>query len=127
MKKQCTSLFNKYKRKREGDEDVNTYKVKKKSSSILPIWLSNFTKDEKILYEICEDYPSIFTRHYKSLERIVYERDTLKKGLQPEFTWHFGDQGHGEMELADKYLNIYDTMTKVANYYLGLTCDKNII
>jgi hypothetical protein len=31
------------------------------------------------------------------------------------------------MALADKYLKSYDTMTKVGNYYLGLTCDKNIV
>jgi hypothetical protein len=31
------------------------------------------------------------------------------------------------MEFADKYLSLYDTMTKVANYYLELTKDKNII
>jgi hypothetical protein len=31
------------------------------------------------------------------------------------------------MGLADKYLNSYDTMRKVASYYLGLTGDKNIV
>jgi hypothetical protein len=31
------------------------------------------------------------------------------------------------MEWADKYFNSYDTMTRVENYYLGLTGDKNII
>jgi hypothetical protein len=31
------------------------------------------------------------------------------------------------MEWADKYVNLYDTMTKVTNYYLGLTKDKNIV
>jgi hypothetical protein len=30
------------------------------------------------------------------------------------------------MKLADKYLNLYGTTTKVANYYLGCTGDKNI-
>jgi hypothetical protein len=31
------------------------------------------------------------------------------------------------MEWADKYLNTSDTITKVVNYYLGLTGDKNIV
>jgi hypothetical protein len=31
------------------------------------------------------------------------------------------------MEWADKYLNSFNTMTKVANYSLGLNGDKNII
>jgi hypothetical protein len=31
------------------------------------------------------------------------------------------------MEWIDKFLNIYNTMTKDANYYLGLACDKNIV
>jgi hypothetical protein len=32
VKKQCMSLYNKYKRKREGDEDVGEYKVYKRRS-----------------------------------------------------------------------------------------------
>jgi hypothetical protein len=31
------------------------------------------TNDEKILYEIYKEYPSIFIRNYKVLKRIVYE------------------------------------------------------
>jgi hypothetical protein len=83
--------------------------------------------DEKILYEIYKEYPSIFTRHYKSLKRIVYELDRLKKRPLPEVVWLFGGEGNGQIELADKYLNSYDMMTKVANYYLCLSGDKNIM
>jgi hypothetical protein len=46
--------------------------------------------DEKILYEIYKEYSSIFTRHYKVLERKIYERDRLKKRSQPEVTRLFG-------------------------------------
>jgi hypothetical protein len=35
--------------------------------------------DGKSLYEIYEEYPSIFSRHYKTLERIEYERYMVKK------------------------------------------------
>jgi hypothetical protein len=38
-----------------------------------------------------------------------------------------GGQGHGQIEWADKYLNSYNTILKVPNYYLGLTGDKNIV
>jgi hypothetical protein len=31
------------------------------------------------------------------------------------------------MEWGNKYLNSYDTVTKVENYYFGLTGDKNIV
>jgi hypothetical protein len=33
VKKQCTSLYKKYKRKSEGDEDVGDYKVYKRRSA----------------------------------------------------------------------------------------------
>jgi hypothetical protein len=39
-------------------------------------FLSN---DEKTFYQILKEYPSISSRHYKGLERIVYGRDRLKK------------------------------------------------
>jgi hypothetical protein len=61
------------------------------------------------------------------LERIVYERGRLKKRPVPEVTWIFGPSNVGEIEWVDKYLNSYDTMDKVGNYYLGLTGDKNIV
>jgi hypothetical protein len=51
VKKQCRSLYDKYKSKREVDKDVGDYK----------------------------EYPFIFTRYYKILKRIVYELDRLKK------------------------------------------------
>jgi hypothetical protein len=80
-------LYNKYKRKRE-DEDIGECNVYKKRS--LPGYFQcaceELANDEKNLYDIFKEYPSIFTRHYKSLERIVYERDRLKKRPVPEVT-----------------------------------------
>jgi hypothetical protein len=56
------------------------------------------------LSEIFQEYPSMFARNYKSLERIVYERDRLKKRALPEIIWLFGPAGVGQMEWADEYL-----------------------
>jgi hypothetical protein len=61
------------------------------------------------------------------LESIAYEWDRLKKRIKLEVTWIFPVLGHGQMKWADKYLNTYYTMTKVANYYLGVTGDKKLI
>jgi hypothetical protein len=83
--------------------------------------------DEKTLYEIYKEYPSIFTRYYKILKRIVYEQDRFKKRTKPEVTWFFGAPGHGQIEWADRYLNSCEIITKVANYYLSFIGDKNII
>jgi hypothetical protein len=33
----------------------------------------------------------------------------------------------GEIEWVDKYIDLYDTMHKLGNYYLDLTGDKNIV
>jgi hypothetical protein len=95
-KKQCTSLHNKYKRKREDDEDVGNYKIFKRrsASGYFQFACELLANDEKTLYEIYKEYQSIFTRHYKALERIVYEREKLKKGPVLEVTWLFGAQGH---------------------------------
>jgi hypothetical protein len=78
-KKQCPSLYNKYKRKREG-EDTLEYNVYKKRSftGYFQYVCELLVNDEKTLYEIFKEYPSIFTRHCKSLERILYVRGTLK-------------------------------------------------
>jgi hypothetical protein len=46
--------------------------------------------DEKTLYDIYKEYTSISTRHYKVLERIVYEVDRLKKRTKQEVTSLFG-------------------------------------
>jgi hypothetical protein len=91
VKKQCTSFYNKYKRKREDDEDTGEYNIYKKRSipGYFQYTCELLANDEKTLYEIFKEYPSIFTRHYKSLKRILYERDRLKKRLQPELTWLF--------------------------------------
>jgi hypothetical protein len=81
VKKQCTSLYNKYKRKREGDEDVGDYKV-----GDFQYTCELLANDEKTLNKIYKEYPFIFTRHYKSLERIVDERYKLKKRTKLEVT-----------------------------------------
>jgi hypothetical protein len=81
----------------------------------------------KLLANDEKEYPSIFTRYYKSLERIVYKRDRFKKRPMPEVTWIFGPSGVGKIEWIDKYLNSFDIMYKVGNYYLVLTSDKNIV
>jgi hypothetical protein len=69
----------------------------------------------------------MFTKCYKGLERILYVRGTLKKRTKSEVTWLFTAPGHGQMEWVDKYLNSYNTITKIANYCLGFTGDKNIV
>jgi hypothetical protein len=70
----------------------------------------------------------MYARDYKTLERIVYERNRLKKRPLQEVTWIYGPYGMGEMELADKYLRSYDTFYKVGNYYLGLKkYNKNLV
>jgi hypothetical protein len=122
VKKQCTSLYNKYKRKREDDEDVGDYKIDKRRSppGYFQYACEFLTNNEKRLHEIYKEYPSIFTRHHKLLEKIVYEQDRLKKRTHLEVTWLFGGKDHGQIEWVDKYLNLYDTIHKVGNYNLGL-------
>jgi hypothetical protein len=68
VKKQCTSLYNKYKRKREDDEDVGDYKVYKRRSTpgYFQYACELLANDEKTWYEICKEYQSIFIRHYKN-------------------------------------------------------------
>jgi hypothetical protein len=44
-----------------------------------------------------------------------------------EVTWIFGHSGVAEIEWVDKYIDSYDIIHKVENYYLGLTGDKNIV
>jgi hypothetical protein len=87
-KKHCRSLYNKYKRKGEG-ENTGEYNIYKKTS--VPEYFQNaceqLTNDEKNLYNIFKEYLFIFTRHYKYLERIVYERERLKKRQVAEVTW----------------------------------------
>jgi hypothetical protein len=128
LKKEGMSLYNKYKRKREGEDNLE-YSIYKKRS--LPGYFQYvcelLANDEKTLYEIFKEYPSIFTRHYKSLERIVYERDRFKKRPVPEVTWIFGRSDAGEIEWVDNYIDSYDDMHKYGNYYLGLTADKNVV
>jgi hypothetical protein len=67
-KKQCTCLYNKYKRKREGDEDTRYYNIYKKRSVLgyFQYVCELLGNDEKTLYETFKEYPSIFTTHYKS-------------------------------------------------------------
>jgi hypothetical protein len=64
-KKQCVSLYNKYKRKREG-EDTGEYNIYKKRSipGYFQYACKQLANDEKNLYYIFKENPSIFTRHY---------------------------------------------------------------
>jgi hypothetical protein len=119
VKKRCTSLYNKYKRKREDDEDTGDYKIYKKGSApgYFQYACELLSNDEKTPYEIYKEYPSIFIGHYNSLERILYERDRLKKRAVPEVTWIFGPSNAGEIEWVDKYIDLYDMMYKFGNYY----------
>jgi hypothetical protein len=122
-------LYNKYKRKREGDEDTGDYKIYKKLGipGYFQYGCELLENDDKSFYEIFKEYPSIFTRHNKSLERIVNQRDRLKKRPVPEVTWIYDPSGVGEIKLVDKFIDSHDIMHKVSNYYLGLTGDKNIV
>jgi hypothetical protein len=61
------------------------------------------------------------------LERIVYERDTLKKIPVPEVIWIYGPLNKGEIQWVDNYIDSYDEMHKVGNYCLGLSGDKNVV
>jgi hypothetical protein len=117
VKKQCPSLYNKYKRKREDDEDIGDYQIQKRRSTpgYFQYTCELPANDEKTLYEIFKEYSSIFTKHYKSLERTVYE-----------VTWIFGGTEEEQIELVDKYIDWYDKMRKIGNHFLGLTGDKNI-
>jgi hypothetical protein len=100
VKKQCMSLYNKYKKNREDDEIAGNYKIYKKSSTpgYFQYAYELLGNDEKILYKIFKEYPSIFTRHYKALKRIVCERDRLKKRTDSEVTWIFDPSSVGQMQ-----------------------------
>jgi hypothetical protein len=99
VKKQRTSLYNKYKRKREGEEDSGKYRIYKRRSApgYFQYSCEQLANNEKTLSEIFQEYLSIFTRHYKSLERIVYEGDRLKKRPVPEVIWIYGPLNKGEI------------------------------
>jgi hypothetical protein len=38
-----------------------------------------FANDEKTLYKMYKEYPSIFTKHYKALKRVVYDQTSQEK------------------------------------------------
>jgi hypothetical protein len=69
----------------------------------------------------------MYSRHYKTLEKIVYERDRLKKRRLLEVTWIYGASVLGKIEWADEYLKSYDIFDKVGNYYLDLNENKNLV
>jgi hypothetical protein len=72
---------------------------------------------ETTLSEIFQEFPSMYDKHYKALERIVYEQDRLKKRPLLEITWIYGP-----------YLGSYNTFDKVGNYYLGpIEYNKNLV
>jgi hypothetical protein len=67
-----------------------------------------------MLSEIFQRFQSIYSSHYK---RPV-----------PEVTWIYGPTCIGEEELADKYIDSYDSFEKAGNYYLGPTdYNKNLV
>jgi hypothetical protein len=127
-KKQGMSLYNKYKRKREG-EDNEEYNIYKKRSvpGYFQYACEQLANDEKNLYNIFKEFPSIITRHYKSLERIVYERDRLKKRLVLEVSWICGPLNKGEIQWVDNNIDSYEEIYKVGNFFLDLTGDKNVV
>jgi hypothetical protein len=77
-------LFNKYKRIIEGDEDVGTFKVYKRRGApgYFQYACEFLSNDKKTFYQILKEYLSIFSRHYKGLERIIYGWNRLKKKKQ---------------------------------------------
>jgi hypothetical protein len=64
MKKQYTNLYDKYRRKREADEDVGDCKVYKKRSGpgYFQYACELVENDERILYEIYEDTIKLWTQ-----------------------------------------------------------------
>jgi hypothetical protein len=121
---------NKYKRRREKDEDSKERGPYKKNTvnKCFENMCEHLANGKTTLSEIFQRFPSMYARHYKTLERIVYERDRLKKIPVREVTWIYGPYGMGEIEWADKYLGSYDTFRKVGNYYLGPTeYNKNLV
>jgi arylsulfatase A-like enzyme len=118
------------KRRREKDEDSIERGPYKKNTvnKYFENICEHLANNETTLSEIFQRFPSMYARHYKTLERIVYERDRLKKRPVREVTWIYSPYGMGEIEWADKYLGSYDTFRKVGNYYLGITeYNKNLI
>jgi hypothetical protein len=114
------------KERREKDEDSKEHCPYKKHTvnKCFENMCEHLENDKTTLSEIFQEFPSMYVRHYKALERIVYERDRLKKRPVLEVTWIYGPYGMKEMEWADKYLCSYDVFDKVGNYYLGPT-DNN--
>jgi hypothetical protein len=121
---------NKYKRRREKDEDRGERGPYKKNtvSKYFENSCQLLANGITTLSEIFQEFPSMYARHYKTLERIVYERDRLKKRPLLEVTWIYGPSGMGEMEWADENIGSYDYFYKVGNYYLGPTDNnKNLV
>jgi hypothetical protein len=108
---------NKYKGRRERDEDSREYGIYKKNtvSKYFENACELLANDKSTLSEIFQEFSSMFARCYKSLERIVYEQDRLKKRPLSEVTWIYDPSGMGEIEWADKYLAPNDSFYKVSN------------
>jgi vacuolar-type H+-ATPase subunit I/STV1 len=90
----------KNKRKRERDEDAKERGPYKKNTvnKCYENMCEHLANGETTLCEIFQRFPSMYGRHYKTLERIVYERDRLKKRPVPEVTWIYGPYEMGEIE-----------------------------
>jgi hypothetical protein len=65
-------LYNKYKRKRKGDENVSGYKVNKMRSApgYFKYGCELLSVDKKTFNEIYKEYQLIFTRHYKAKDSV---------------------------------------------------------
>jgi hypothetical protein len=120
---------NKYKRRRERDEETGERGVYKNNtvSKYFENACEQLANSKRTLSEIFQRYPSMYARHYKSLERIVYERDRLKKRPVLDITWIYGPSDLGEIELADEYLKSYHIFYKVGNYYQGLNENNSLV
>jgi hypothetical protein len=82
----------KYKRRRERNERAKERGPYKKNT--VNKWFENMCEHlangESTLLVIFQRFSTMYARHYKTLERIVYERDRLKKRPVLEVTWIYG-------------------------------------
>jgi hypothetical protein len=125
VKRQCMNFDKKNKRRRERDEDTREYNIYKKKSvsKCFENACELLANDKSTLSESFQEYPSMFARHYKSLERIVYEWDRLKKRTLQEVTWIFGAAGKGQIQWAEEYLK-----SNILNFYFQIKIIiKNIL
>jgi hypothetical protein len=84
--------------------------------------------DQADLRDIFNHYSSVFIRHSKTFEQIVYERDRTKVRTKPEVIWIFGDLFSGKTTCANNSLQSkYDSVKNVEKYYVGLAGYRNVL